>query len=156
MQRPAVTRCGLPPPAAGRHGSHSPRPAVTRRSPPQSARLRHSPRPVSLGWRRAPPLLATARLTDSVTSRRRCAKAKAYIVSVARIWTTLIAIFIYEFIYKNSLTGHFLVHPKSYVFFMNSYMNSMYEFCARTLLGTTEFMVFHEFMPEIMDSGLLS
>ena len=31
-----------------------------------------------------------------------------------------------EFKYKNSLTGHFLVHPKSYVFFMKSYMNSWY------------------------------
>ena len=68
--------------------------------------------------------------------------------------------------YKNSLTGHFLVHPNSYVFFMNSYMNSwffmnsymnsVYELCARTLLGTPEFIVFHEFMPDIMDFGLFS
>ena len=42
--------------------------------------------------------------------------------------------FLYEFSCKNSLTGHFLVHPKSYVFFMNSY----------------EFMIFHEFICEFM------
>ena len=35
-------------------------------------------------------------------------------------------------------------------FFMNSCMNSIYEFCARTLFGTPEFTVFHEFMPDIM------
>ena len=90
-QRPAVTRSGLPKPAAGRHSSRSQRPAVTRHSPPQSTRPRHSPRPVSLGWRRGPPLLAAARLAASVTRRRRGAKAEVYVV--ARIWNTLIAIF---------------------------------------------------------------
>ena len=90
-QRPAVTRRCLPPPAAGRHGSHSPRPAVTRCSPPQSTLPRHLKRPVSLGWRCGPPLLAAARLTDSVTRRRSGAKAEVYVV--ARIWNTLIAIF---------------------------------------------------------------
>ena len=90
-QQPAVTRSGLPTPAAGRHSSHSQWPAVTRHSPPQSTRPRHSPRPVSLGWRRGPPLLAAARLTDSVTRRRSGAKAEVYVV--ARIWNTLIAIF---------------------------------------------------------------
>ena len=39
---------------------------------------------------------------------------------------------------------------------MNSYMNSVYELCARTLLGTPEFIVFHELMPDIMDFGLFS
>ena len=58
----------------------------------------------------------------------------------------------------NFLTGHFLVHPKTYVFFMNSYMNSwffmniyIYEFFARTLLGTPEFIVFQEILPDVMD-----
>ena len=31
-----------------------------------------------------------------------------------------------------------------------------YEFFARTLLGTLEFIVFHEFMPDIMNLGLFS
>ena len=31
-----------------------------------------------------------------------------------------------------------------------------YEFFARTLLGTPEFIIFHEIMQDIMDSGLLS
>ena len=62
---------------------------------------------------------------------------------------------------KNSLTGHFLVHPKSYVFFMsswlNSYLNSWFSMNSYknsdmnsflTLLGpgTPEFIVFHEIM----------
>ena len=32
----------------------------------------------------------------------------------------------------------------------------IYEFCARTLLGTPEFILFHEFMPDITDFGLFS
>ena len=35
-------------------------------------------------------------------------------------------------------------------------MYSIYEFFARTLLGTPEFIVFHEFMPDIMDFDLFS
>ena len=69
-----------PSPAAGRHGSHSQRPAVTRRSSPQSPRPSHLLRPVSLQWRRGPPSLAAARLTDSVTRRRLGAKAEIYVV----------------------------------------------------------------------------
>ena len=84
------SRKHVPKPAAGRHSSHSRWPAVTRHSPPQSTRPRHSPRPVSLGWRRGPPLLAAARLAASVTRRSRGAKAEVYVV--ARIWNTLIAI----------------------------------------------------------------
>ena len=32
----------------------------------------------------------------------------------------------------------------------------IYKIFARTLLGTPEFIVFHEFMPDIMDFGLFS
>ena len=57
---------------------HPQRPAATCRGPPQSTRPRHSPRPVSLECRSGPPLLAAARLTDSVTRRRSGAKAEVY------------------------------------------------------------------------------
>ena len=90
-QLPVVTCRCPPPPAAGHHCSHSPLPAVTRRSLPQSTLPSHSPRPVSLLWRSGPPLLATSSLTDSVTRRCRGAKAEVYVV--VRIWNTLIAIF---------------------------------------------------------------
>ena len=40
-------------PTAGCHSSQSPRPAVTRSSPPQSPLPSHSPLPVSLRWRAA-------------------------------------------------------------------------------------------------------
>ena len=72
---------------------------------------------------------------------------------------------IYEFIHKNFLMGHFLVQPKSYVFFMKSYMNSWFfmnscmNFDMKSLPG--HFLVhqlarFHEIMPDIMDLGLFS
>ena len=85
-QLPAITGGAPPTPAAGRHGSHSPRPAITRRSPPRPI---HSLRPASFRWRRCPPSLAAARLTDSVT-RHSGTQAVVYVV---RIWNTLMAIF---------------------------------------------------------------
>ena len=65
----------------------------------------------------------------------------------------------------NSLTGHFsiLVHPKSYFFFDEFIHESTIfpefkyefweEFFAR-LLGTPEFKVFHQLMPEVIYFGL--
>ena len=59
--------------------------------------------------------------------------------------------FIYEFKYKNSLTGHFLVHPKSDVFFMNSYINSWFSMNSymnsdmNSFLDTSWYTRFHSF-----------
>ena len=51
----------------------------------------------------------------------------------------------------NSYTIHIRIHD----FFMNSY-EYWYEFFDRTLLGTPEFIIFHEIIPKIMNFSLFS